>query len=137
MLILSNEQDILRKRSRKVEKVDFSFLEELNLEKVLNHGLGISAPQVGKLERIIIAENYEMINPVILDQSLDYTYDFEGCLSFPNEFYKISRPREIKVFYQDRYMNPKEFTAGGMLSRIIQHEIDHLNGILFIDRCKK
>lgn len=137
MFILNNNDPLLRERSKEVEEVDFAFLDELNLARVLNNALGISAPQVGKFERIIIAKNYEMINPIIQDQSLACTFDLEGCLSFPNEFYKISRPKEIKVSYQDRYMNPQELTADGMLSKIIQHEIDHLNGILFIDKWKK
>lgn len=103
-----------------------------------NDGIGLSGNQVGILKRIVVTDvpnhgKLTLINPEIVSFSnikQEYT---EGCLSFPEIFIKKYRPHEIVVTAQDEYGNNIKFTASGLLSICIQHEIDHLNGTVFID----
>jgi peptide deformylase len=105
-----------------------------------NNGVGLSAVQVGVLKRVIVADvewakledgikgvQYVMINPEIIDSESINEYN-EGCLSFPDEFVKISRPKVIRVRYKDINNNTQIIEADGLLATCIQHEIDHLNG---------
>ena len=105
-------------------------------------GIGLSAPQVGLLKKIIVVdpsfgedENslFGMINPEITETENECELE-EGCLSIPGVFEFVTRPEKITVKYQDVEGNKHVLEADGMLSRVIQHEIDHLEGILFIDR---
>lgn len=104
-------------------------------------GLGLAAPQVGILERIIVVdmtdyggEFYTMINPVILSRSKDEFYTQEGCLSIPDTYAEVPRPKFCTVEYYDLSGKKRKINAEGILSTAIHHEIDHLDGILFIDR---
>tara|TARA_Y100000996_G_C22255873_1_gene533772 strand:+ start:145 stop:657 length:513 start_codon:yes stop_codon:yes gene_type:complete len=110
------------------------------------NGVGLAAPQVGLDMRIFIidpgARDEEkkpltMINPVLLsldEQIISYE---EGCLSFPEHFAEIDRPNKLKIEYLDEENKKKILTTDGFTSRIIQHELDHLNGILFVDHLSR
>ncbi len=101
-------------------------------------GLGISAPQVNSLRRVIIVRNgrdcIEMINPEISFYSKEKTRKNEGCLSIPNVFKEVSRSNVISIFYLDRKKESHSLeNISGNLARVIQHEVDHLDGKLFVD----
>ncbi|MCX6765885.1 MAG: peptide deformylase [Candidatus Moranbacteria bacterium] len=105
------------------------------------NGLGLAAPQVGKSLRLcIVGEEkkvYVLINPSIKSCSRKKVFMEEGCLSFPGKFFLISRPEAVKVRYLDETGKKAKIKAQGLLARTLQHEIDHLDGILVIDRAKK
>lgn len=142
ILVIKDNNDFLRKVSKPV--TDFSAIGELldDMKQTLlkADGLGLAAPQVGVLRRVVVVnvdgEYLELVNPEIKDVS-GKCVEAEGCLSVPGRFDKIIRPKQITVVAYDR--NGKEFTqsAKGWLARAICHEIDHLNGVLFIDRINK
>ena len=105
-------------------------------------GIGLSAPQVADGRRLIVCDvardgegpqAYRMINPEITWQSEEQVQAEEGCLSIPDHFGEVSRFREIKVTYLDPEGESQELEANGLLSACLQHEIDHLDGVLFID----
>ena len=102
-------------------------------------GVGLAAVQVGILKQIIIIQESEdapihvIINPEIISQSGTQTVD-EGCLSFPNKFAKVERPDKIKIRAQDENGKKIEIKGTGLLAQAISHEIDHLNGELFINK---
>ena len=139
-------EEILRKKSREVE------IDEITGEKIqnliddmietmrVNDGAGLAAVQVGILKRIIVVEventKLELINPVIVEQEGSQICE-EGCLSLPNQFYNVKRPKKIKVKALDRNFNEVEIEAEGLLAVVLCHEIDHLDGILFIDKLYK
>jgi peptide deformylase len=101
-------------------------------------GLGLAGPQIGESKRIIIVQTAKgaevFINPKITGKSREREIMEEGCLSFPGLFLKIRRAREIELEFLDLRGEKKEMKAEGLSARIFQHEIDHLDGILFIDR---
>ena len=105
-------------------------------------GIGLSAPQVADGRRLILCDvardgegpqAYRMINPEITWQSEEQVQAEEGCLSIPDHYGEVSRFREIKVTYLDPEGESQELEANGLLSACLQHEIDHLDGVLFID----
>jgi peptide deformylase len=100
-------------------------------------GVGLAAPQVGILKRAIVVDVgeglIEMVNPEIIEKKGEQISPPEGCLSIPNLLGEVRRANWIKVVGQDRHGNPLEIEAEGYLARAFQHEIDHLNGVLFID----
>ena len=106
-----------------------------------NNGIGLAAPQVGINKRFIIIdienEKYVMINPVITKSSTEIQKYSEGCLSLPGAKAEVERPNEITVTWCDVEKNINVDTFTGLMAICIQHEIDHLDGILFIDRISK
>lgn len=102
-----------------------------------DNGAALAAPQVGILKRIIIIdyekEYFELINPEILEAEGEQT-DYEGCLSLPGYYGMVKRYDYVKVKYQDRTGKELVVERTGRLARCFQHEIDHLDGILFVDR---
>ncbi len=135
---------VLRAKSRKVEEFGKElcpFLEEMIETMSTEGGVGLAAPQVGLSKRIIVANEepdnrstvVKMINPKIITLSNDVNTVEEGCLSIPGIHGDVVRPTSIVVHFQDENGVERELEAEGLLARIIQHEIDHLNGILFID----
>ncbi len=104
-------------------------------------GIGIAAPQVGHSQRIVIItqgdEAIALVNPVITSKSFSRDTMEEGCLSVPGVYGPVKRSVSVKVRALDRKGAEVKFRAEGLPARIIQHEIDHLDGILFIDRAKK
>jgi peptide deformylase len=105
------------------------------------NGIGLAAPQIGKSIRLAVAEVnkkvYYFINPEITSSSQEKILFEEGCLSLPNEFFPIIRSEKISLKYQNEKGLPKKLRATGLLAIVIQHEIDHLDGILIINRYKK
>lgn len=101
------------------------------------NGVGLAAPQVGISKRVIVVdvddELFEVVNPEIVEKRGEQIHPPEGCLSIPNLLGEVRRADYIKVVGQDRDGNPIEIEAEGFLSRAFQHEVDHLNGILFPD----
>ena len=143
----------LQQKSQKVIKIDKklqNFMDDM-LETMYNaQGIGLAAVQVGVLSRIIVIdigygsnrypdnEDYPtkplfIINPEIISTSNNTSIFKEGCLSFPQQFANVKRPAEIKISYLDYFGKTQSLDAQGLLATCIQHEIDHLNGTVFID----
>ncbi len=104
-------------------------------------GIGLAAPQIGELLRLVVVdlqpdekpEPYVMINPEIVAASTELSSREEGCLSLPNQYAEVTRPAEIKVRWLELDGSKREMQADGLLATCIQHEVDHLNGVLFVD----
>ena len=134
--------EILRKMCRPVDNIDDK-IKELVADMIetmhAQDGVGLAAPQVGILKRVVVIDLYDdkepyvLINPEIIKEKGEQEVD-EGCLSFPNQFAKIIRPEEVTVRAKD--IDGKEYTlkGKGLLAQAISHEVDHLNGILFVDK---
>ncbi len=137
------EDAILRKKSKEVETIDEKTNELISdmLETLYKYnGVGLAAVQVGVLKRIVVIDIYEegvppfvLINPKIIKTKGEQTID-EGCLSFPNQFAKIVRPAEVTVEALDRNGKKIKITGKELLAQALVHEIDHLDGILFVDK---
>lgn len=135
---------ILRKRAKEVKNINdrirqlFQDMEETMVE---NNGIGIAAPQVGLLKRMIVVNVgqgvYHMVNPEILEKSQEQALDIEGCLSLPNYNGTVERAKKIRVRYVDEEGVRREIEAEDLFARCIQHEVDHLDGVLFRDRVEK
>jgi len=150
--ILTEPNKILREKSLRVENVDkdIQLLMDDMLETLYAApGIGLAAIQVGVAKRVIVMDISRdrdkepkknpmyFVNPEIVWKSEDkFTYE-EGCLSVPNQFAEIDRPKQCHVRHLDYNGQPQELKADGLLSICIQHEIDHLEGILFIDYLSK
>ncbi len=147
--ILIEPDPILRKICKPLEKVDDSIkklMQEMLETMYAAPGIGLAAVQVGILKRLVVIdiskdkENREplfFINPEILHKSKKTSVYEEGCLSLPGQFAEIERPAECTLKYVDLNGKQKELKAEGLLATCIQHEVDHLNGILFIDYLSK
>ena len=132
--------EILRKKSRPVEEIDSKILTLLDdMADTMYHtnGVGLAAPQVGILKRIAVIDVgdgiIELINPEIVETSGEQT-DKEGCLSVPGKYGLVSRPYKVTVRATDRDGNLYEMTGEGLLARAFCHEIEHLDGNLFVDK---
>ncbi len=147
--ILTEPNSFLRQKSEPVDRVDDSIRELMDdmLETMYKApGIGLAAIQIGVPKRIIvldISKNPEkkepmyFVNPEIISTSKDDATYEEGCLSVPGQFAEIDRPDRCQVKYLDYNGKAKELKAEGLLATCIQHEIDHLEGILFIDYLSK
>jgi len=114
-------------------------IEEMYDAMYYNNGIGLAAVQAGQLINLFVVDvpdygKYTMINPKILDKSLEKNIYEEGCLSIPGIGNDVERPAEILVEFTDENGENKKLEASGLLSTCIQHEYDHLEGILFVDR---
>ena len=140
--IRTEGDEILKKKSKKVEVIDEKIIELINdmIETLHKYeGVGLAAVQVGILKQIVVIQEAEdkpihvIINPEIISQSGTQIVE-EGCLSFPKKFAKIERPENIKI----RAINEKgkkiEISGKGLLAQAISHEVDHLNGIVFVTK---
>ncbi len=135
--------EILRKKCREVTKFDEKLgelLDDMYETMMANNGVGLAGPQVGMMRRIAVVDirdnkhgRIELINPVIEHQGGSQTGP-EGCLSLPNEVREVERPMTVTVRAQDRHGNEFTLTGEAMLARALCHEIDHLDGVLFIDK---
>lgn len=138
VVVLGNET--LRKKSKPVVEFDESLgalLDDMKATMIEKKGMGISAVQVGVLRRAIVIdlgedEFLEIINPEIVKTKGKVT-DSEGCLSVPGFYCDVTRPRYVKISAFDRHGKPFEFEGEEYVARCICHEIDHLNGVLFVD----
>ena len=147
--ILTEPNEILRKKSLPVENGDKStqaLMDDMLETMYAAPGIGLAAIQVGIPKRIIVMDISKkkdekipmyFVNPEIINKSDTNSVYEEGCLSVPGQFAEIERPKKCKVKFLDYYGDPKEIDAEGMLATCIQHEIDHLEGILFIDYLSK
>lgn len=133
---------VLRKVCRPVEKFDarlHMLLEDMADTMYEADGVGLAAPQVAILRRVVVIdvgdENglIEMVNPKIIYDSREQVCDAEGCLSVPGERGIVSRPKKVVCEYFDRNGEKKEITGEDFLARAICHELDHLDGRLYID----
>ncbi|MGE3144851.1 MAG: peptide deformylase [Pseudorhodoplanes sp.] len=139
----------LRLVSRPVEKIDAAvrkLIEEMFAAMYDAPGIGLAAIQLGEARRVVtmdLAKKEEapapqvFINPEITWASEEKKTYEEGCLSIPEYYEEVERPAEVKVRYLDRDGKPQEVHADGILATCLQHEIDHLNGVLFIDHISK
>lgn len=130
---------ILRKKAKRVEKISYEERDLLSyMVRIMseNEGVGLAAPQIGMDKRIIIAdigkELLKIINPQILEGEGENSLS-EGCLSLPEIFIPVNRANKIKIEGLSEDKKLLRLTIEGFLARIIQHEIDHLNGVLIID----
>ena len=147
--IIIEPDPILRKKSESLEKVDDEvreFLDDMLETMYAAPGIGLAAVQVGVLKRIIVIDISKdkekknplfLINPEIISKSKKTSVYEEGCLSLPGHFAEIERPAECQIKFVDYNGKEKEVTANGLLATCIQHEVDHLNGVLFIDYLSK
>lgn len=133
--------EILRKTSREVEEVDDRIRELLQdmLETMHKYnGVGLAGPQVGILKRVIVIDLYDgnkpllLVNPKIIKAKGEQEVD-EGCLSFPNEYAKVIRPKEVVVEALNEEGKKVKIVGKELLAQALSHEIDHLNGVLFVD----
>ncbi len=135
----------LKKRCEPVEQVDDALRRLMDdmLETMYDApGIGLAAPQVGVLKRIIVVDvaakegprqPHQMVNPELVWASeAEASYE-EGCLSLPEHYAEVERPASVKVRYLDREGETRELEADGLLATCVQHEMDHLEGLLFVD----
>lgn len=140
--ILTDADERLRKKSRDVTDFNSKLWQLLDdmYETMKDGGVGIAAPQVGILRRAVVIDvgdgKHELMNPVIVSEEGDQ-YGSEGCLSLPGEWGMVHRPEKLKVRAQDRSGKPFELEAEGYLAVAVCHELDHLNGVLFVDRADR
>ncbi len=147
--IIIEPDPILRKKCLPLDKVDNDLkklMQEMLETMYQAPGIGLAAIQVGILKRIVVIdisreENKKdplyLVNPVITHRSKETSVYEEGCLSLPGQFAEIERPANCIVKYIDYNGKEQELKAGGLLATCIQHEVDHLDGILFIDYLSK
>jgi peptide deformylase len=135
--------EILRKKSKAVKECDEKLWELLDdMRETMNKhdGVGLAAVQVGVLRSIVILDinnmKLELINPEIID-SFGEQIEQEGCLSCKGQWGYVKRPQEVTVKAQDRYGNEFVLTGVDLLAKAICHELDHLEGVLFIDKIIK
>lgn len=153
ILLIGNP--ILRITAKEVTNIDNpkiqTLIDDLLTLTYQRHGVGIAAPQIGESSRIIIVASHPnirypdapffspmaMINPRIISHSEDVLIREEGCLSVENQRGNVPRYKDIIVEYIDRAGNYQRKEYNNFVARIVQHELDHLNGILFVDRLQK
>ena len=147
--IVIEPDPILRKKSEMLETVDDELrhlLDDMLETMYAAPGIGLAAVQVGILKRLIVIDISKdkekknplfLINPEIISLSKKTSVYEEGCLSLPGHFAEIERPKECQIKYIDYNGKKKELKADGLLATCIQHEVDHLNGVLFIDYLSK
>ncbi len=138
--VVKNPDPILRKVCRPVENFDEKLAQLLDDMKDTMYdmdGCGLAAPQIGILRRICVIDvgdgAIELVNPRIIKASGSQN-ESEGCLSCPGVWGVTDRPRKVKVRFFDRYGDEYEIAGDGLLARALCHEIDHLDGILFMDK---
>ncbi len=147
--ILTEPNKILRQVSLPVEKIvkeEQVLMDDMLETMYMAKGIGLAAIQVGVPKRIIVMdignrdkekEPMYFVNPIIKNKNSEHSIYEEGCLSVPNQFAEVNRPSSCEVEYLDYNGNKKILKASGLLATCIQHEMDHLEGILFIDYLSK
>lgn len=137
---------VLRQPAKRIAKVDdkiATLIEEMLQTMYSSDGIGLAAPQVGVNKQLIVIDcepnepkdtALVLINPKITKFGNQLCKGEEGCLSIPGVYLEVTRPDEIEVTYKNERGKPCKLKATGLLSRVIQHEMDHLNGVMFVDR---
>ncbi len=140
LLTIPEDNDFLRKTSREVTDIDdriLTLLDDMKETLYVENGVGLAAPQVGVLRRVVVIDIgeglIELINPVICYKKGEQI-NAEGCLSVPGRSGTVSRPEKVTVRALDRNGNEFELEGTGLLAIALCHEIDHLNGTLYIDK---
>ncbi|QCO14767.1 peptide deformylase [Azospirillum brasilense] len=143
--ILVAPHPVLKQKAKPVEKVDAriaKLMDDMVETMYAAKGIGLAAPQIGVLERVIVVDVHDkdekpnpirLANPEIVWKSDETSVCEEGCLSVPDQYAEVTRPSSVRVRYLDETNETREIEADGMLATCIQHEIDHLNGVLFVD----
>ena len=142
MQILTLGNTLLHQKAEKIDKIDDEIIDLANkmLEiLVRDNGIGVAGPQIGIMKRIFVThipndEARVYINPSILETSIKTVKFEEGCLSVPGVYSNVKRPHIIKIQAWNEKGRPFTLETGGLLARVILHEYDHLEGVLFIDR---
>jgi peptide deformylase len=137
---------ILRQPAKRVNKVDdelrYTVVQMLQTMYTAD-GVGLAAPQVGINKQLIVIDSEPekpalppliLINPEVKQRGKVLAKDQEGCLSVPGVYMDVERPETVEISYKDENGRPRHLKADGFLARIIQHEMDHLSGVLFVDR---
>ncbi|HUT21892.1 MAG TPA: peptide deformylase [Candidatus Bipolaricaulota bacterium] len=147
LYIVKHPNDILRAKNEEISpefiKTDefHRLISDMKETMLKRDGVGLAAPQIGKNIQVCLINTEDgvlvLINPKIIKRSFRKSIDEEGCLSIPGVFGKVKRHKQIKVKTLTLKGEPLEINAEGMFARVIQHEVDHLNGILFIDKMVK
>ena len=141
MELLPEDHPLLHRKAKRIARIDDTVRNIAAamidvMEK--NNGIGLAASQVGILKQIIVVlvkdKPVVMINPEIIDISKEYCDMEEGCLSFPGQYLKIERPQRVKVKYRALSGHPVIEWYENLEARCILHEIDHLDGVVFLDR---
>ncbi len=139
---------VLRQPTKRISKIDQNvrdLIKEMLETMYAEQGIGLAAPQVGVHKQLLVVDcdpdnkvtpPFVLINPQIKKYSKDVCDMEEGCLSIPGIYFDVTRPKTIEVIFKDAAGRPQKMKASGLLSRVIQHEMDHLNGVLFVDRLK-
>ncbi|MHB0989496.1 MAG: peptide deformylase [Bellilinea sp.] len=151
--IVTVPNDVLRRKARKITAFDKELQKTIDdMVETMREapGVGLAAPQVGLLDRLVVVEYeeddekedspkklYVVVNPEIIIASEETEMGIEGCLSIPGLVGEVERSLEVVVRGQNRRGQPVKIKANGWLARIFQHEIDHLDGILYTDRATK
>ena len=137
---------VLRQPAKRVAKVDDSIrklAKEMLQTMYSSQGIGLAAPQVGIHKQLIVIDCEPdnptnppliLINPKIIGASQQLCVVEEGCLSIPGVYLDVTRPKTIEVSFKDEQGKPRKIKASDLLARVIQHEMDHLNGVMFVDR---
>lgn len=151
--IINVPDPVLRQKAQPVSKVDDDLRKQLDRMYATMRdapGIGLAANQVGLLNRVFVMQvdqprdeddepdfkdtgPVSLINPEIIWQSEERSVLEEGCLSIPEQYAEVERAARVRVKYVDYHGQPQEMEGAGLVSHVIQHEIDHLNGVLFID----
>ncbi len=145
MRVIKYGNPILRMKAKRIEKIDrevIQLVDEMIEIMRAEEGIGLAAPQIAKSISLLVVDHSLIdedgipkayLNPEILSEEGESVME-EGCLSIPDIREEVTRPEKIKLRYQDIEGNAHEIQCDGLLARVLQHEIDHLNGILFVDR---
>ena len=141
--IVKEGDEVLRKKCRADDKIDdriLTILDDMAETLYDSGGVGLAAPQVGILRRIVVIDVgeglIELINPEIIEKDGEVS-DSEGCLSIPGKYGEVVRPAYVKVKALNRQGEEAEYEGTELLARAFCHEIDHLDGILYIDRAQQ
>ena len=140
-LIVQVPDPILAKKCREVDKFDerlWTLLDDMKDTLFDANGAGLAAPQVAVLKRVALVDAedgfYELINPVIKSMKGEQT-GLEGCLSVKGKYGTVTRANDVTVIAQDRYGKKHTYKVSGFTARAFQHEIDHLDGIVYTSKC--
>ncbi len=132
---------VLKTRASPVESFDESLVrltQDMLATMRDNEGVGLAATQVGRLKRVFVAaieeDEYVIVNPVLTDRSETTETATEGCLSIPGIQVDVERPTAVTISGQDVSGKPLQIEASDLLARVLQHEVDHLDGVLILDR---
>lgn len=139
-ILLGENHPMLRKKAlpvKRVTKETLKLIKDMEQTTVQTRGAGLAAPQIGRSERIVLCmigkKLTPLINPVILKKSKEAAIAEEGCLSLPDVWVNVSRSTEIVVSFTDHKNKKVELALQNFDARVVQHEVDHLDGVLIVD----